>query len=91
MIQRICLVALALLLLAPAAALAQEEQAATNVNSRYQVESVSIVGVAESTVSQALRDDMQKLVGTKYDPEAAERPRAPAAQGAATATPSRSR
>ena len=72
MIHRISLVALALFLLAPAAALAQEEKAATNVNSRYQVERVSIVGVADAKVSQALRDEMQKLVGAKYDPEAAE-------------------
>jgi outer membrane translocation and assembly module TamA len=73
MIQRISRLAfVAFLLLVPAAALAQEDQAATNVNSRYQVESVSIVGVAEAKVSQALRDDMQKLVGSKYDPDAAE-------------------
>jgi outer membrane translocation and assembly module TamA len=72
MIQRISRFALALLLLMPAAALAQDEQPQINVNSRYQVESVSIVGVAEAKVSQALRDDMQKLVGGKYDPDAAE-------------------
>jgi hypothetical protein len=72
MIQRISRLALALILLAPVVALAQEDQAGTNVNSRYQVESVSIVGVAEAKVSQALRDDMQKLVGAKYDPEAAD-------------------
>jgi outer membrane translocation and assembly module TamA len=72
MIHRISRVALALLLLAPVVALAQEDQAGTNVNSRYQVERVSIVGVAEAKVSQALRDDMQKLVGNKYDPDAAE-------------------
>ena len=72
MIQRISRFALALLLLMPAAALAQDEQPQINVNSRYQVESVSIVGVAVAKVSQALRDDMQKLVGGKYDPDAAE-------------------
>jgi outer membrane translocation and assembly module TamA len=72
MIQRSSRVALALFLLGPVVALAQEDQAATNVNSRYQVERVSIVGVAETKVSQALRDDMQTLVGNKYDPDAAE-------------------
>jgi hypothetical protein len=72
MIQRISRVALVLFLLGPVVALAQEDQAGTNVNSRYQVERVSIVGVAEAKVSQALRDDIQKLVGAKYDPEAAD-------------------
>jgi hypothetical protein len=62
----------ALLLLVPVAALAQEEQAQANVNSRYRVASVSIVGVPEAKVSQALRDDMQKLVGNNYDPAAAD-------------------
>jgi hypothetical protein len=72
MIQHMTRLAVALLLLAPAAARAQEAKAATNVNSRYQVETVSIVGVPETKVSQALRDDMQKLVGNKYDPDAAD-------------------
>ncbi len=48
------------------------QQAGTNVNARYEVESASVSGVGPSAVSQALRDDMQKLVGNKYDPEAAE-------------------
>jgi hypothetical protein len=72
MIHRISRIALVLCLLGPAVALAQEDQAATNVNSRYQVERVSIVGIDDAKVSQALRDDMQKLVGAKYDPAAAE-------------------
>jgi outer membrane translocation and assembly module TamA len=73
MIQRIARLAfVASLLLAPVVALAQEEQAQANVNSRYRVASVSIVGVPEAKVSQALRDDMQKLVGNKYDPDAAD-------------------
>ncbi len=69
---RISRIAIVLCLLGPVVALAQEDQAATNVNSRYQVERVSIVGIDEAKVSQALRDDMQKLVGAKYDPAAAE-------------------
>jgi hypothetical protein len=73
MIERISPVVLALFLATPVVALAQGEQAATNVNSRYQVERVLIVGVAEAKVSQALRDDVQKLAGAKYDPEAADR------------------
>jgi hypothetical protein len=43
-----------------------------NVNTRYEVESASVHGVEQWAVSQALRDDIQKLVGNKYDPEAAE-------------------
>ncbi len=54
----------------PANRVAQEP--GVNVNTRYEVESVSVVGIDESRVSQALRDDMQKLVGKKYDPDAAE-------------------
>jgi hypothetical protein len=72
MIQRISRLVVAVLLLVPAAARAQEKEVPANVNSRYKVESVSIVGVAEAKVSQALRDDMQKLVGNNYDSEAAE-------------------
>jgi hypothetical protein len=64
--------ALILSLLVPAEALARGQQPETNVNTRYQVESVSIAGVPEATFGTALRDDMQKLVGAKYDPEAAE-------------------
>jgi len=64
--------ALALLSVAPAVSFAQDEQAAANVNTRYTVKSVSIAGVPEGRVSQALRDDMQKLVGNKYDPDAAD-------------------
>ncbi|RPJ64319.1 MAG: hypothetical protein EHM24_23245 [Acidobacteria bacterium] len=48
------------------------QQAGTNVNTRYEVESASVSGVDQSAVSQALRDDIETLVGKKYDPEAAE-------------------
>ncbi len=43
----------------------------TNVNSRFNVESVSLSGVSESKVSKTLRDEMQKLVGEKYNEQAA--------------------
>ena len=36
------------------------------------VEAASVSGVDESTLSPTLRDDLQRLVGRKYDPEAAE-------------------
>jgi hypothetical protein len=60
------------ILLLPGAAKGDDQKTTTNVNSRYDVESASIAGVADSMVSDALRHDMQKLVGVKYDPEKAE-------------------
>ena len=62
--------ALILSLFVPGEALGGGQQPETNVNTRYEVESVAIVGVPETTISTALRDDMQKLVGAKYDPDA---------------------
>jgi len=50
----------------------ESQQAAANVNTRYEVETASVSGVDQSAISQALRDDIEKLVGKKYDPEAAE-------------------
>ena len=50
----------------------ERQKAGANVNTRYDVETASVSGVAESKVRRALRDDMQALVGRKYDPEAAE-------------------
>jgi outer membrane translocation and assembly module TamA len=70
--QTITRLALVLTLLVPGVALAGAPQDQENVNTRYTVESVSIAGVSESRVSQALRDDMQKLVGSRYDPAAAD-------------------
>jgi hypothetical protein len=64
---------IALILLMPAAVSGRSLQEPANVNSRYDVESVSISGVNEASVSQALRDDMQKLVGTKFDQGAADK------------------
>ncbi len=72
MTRTIARLALVLTLLAPAAASARAPQDEPNVNTRYRVESVSIAGIAESAVSQALRDEMQKLVGNRYDPAAAD-------------------
>ena len=72
MTRNIIRIALTLVLAAPGVALARVPQAEPNVNTRYDVDSVLIAGVSESKVSHALRDDMQKLVGNKYDPDAAE-------------------
>jgi len=65
-------VTLILILLCPAWVRAGQQKPDPNVNSRYDVESVVISGVAESKLSKTLRDDMQKLVGEKYNQEAAE-------------------
>ncbi|HEY3383114.1 MAG TPA: BamA/TamA family outer membrane protein [Vicinamibacterales bacterium] len=64
--------ALVLLLFVPGVAFGRGPQAPTNVNTRYEVESVSVSGVSDSTISRSLRRDMQKLVGNKYDPDAAD-------------------
>jgi hypothetical protein len=51
---------------------AKPPQASTNVNTRYEVESASVSGVDRSRINQTLSDDIQALVGKKYDPDAAE-------------------
>ncbi len=57
-----------LLLALPGVAAAQDcDQHQPNVNSRYTVEKVSLVGVAEAAISEPLRAAMQKLVGQKFD------------------------
>jgi hypothetical protein len=38
-----------------------------NINARYTIESVDVEGVAEDRLSQALRDDIHRLVGTRVD------------------------
>jgi hypothetical protein len=43
----------------------------SNVNSRYTVERVDIQGFDQSKLSQAVRDDIQQLVGEKLDQEKA--------------------
>lgn len=65
-------IALALILLLPSYAAARQEQSEPNVNSRYKVQRVSVTGAAESALSQALREDMQKLVGKPFDQAAAD-------------------
>jgi outer membrane translocation and assembly module TamA len=60
-----------LLLFCPVRMAAARQKQDANVNSRFNVESVVLSGVAETKVSKTLRDDMQKLVGEKYNEEAA--------------------
>lgn len=62
-----------LLIFQPAVAAAGSRQVEINVNSRYRVESVEITGIPESGVGKALLEDMHKLVGESYDPDAADR------------------
>jgi hypothetical protein len=70
MTQPITRLAIVLSLLAAGPAPARAQHVFTNVNTRYEVESVSVTGVPEARLSATLRDDMQKLVGAKYDPDA---------------------
>ena len=44
-----------------------------NINARYIVESVAVEGIAESRLSQALRDDLHAVVGTRLSHSASER------------------
>ncbi len=64
------LVLLLLMLLFPTRIPASQKPDA-NVNSRFDVESVTLSGVSDSKVSKTLRDEMQKLVGEKYNEQAA--------------------
>lgn len=64
---------LALLLLMRPNCAAAFQEPETNVNSRYTVEKVQLTGVSESRISKHLQEDMQKLVGEKFDQEAADR------------------
>jgi hypothetical protein len=74
MIRLAMLVTLLVAALAPgvANALPAPDGQQHNVNSRYTVESVLLDGIERSGVTASLRRDMQKLVGEKYDPDAAE-------------------
>lgn len=65
-------IALLLLFLAPGLAAAQASKHATNVNTRYDVESVSVAGVPDDAIGSVLRSDLNQLVGSKYDPDAAD-------------------
>jgi hypothetical protein len=45
----------------------------SNINSRYTIEKAELEGVGDLAVSQALRDDLQALVGTRLDRDATEK------------------
>ncbi len=65
------LLPLLLMLFWPAWTQATGQKQDANVNSRFDVESVTLSGVSDSKVSKTLRDEMQKLVGEKYSEQAA--------------------
>ena len=52
--------------------LAGNQKHGSNINEQYVVEGVELTGVAESRIGKALRDDMQKLVGEKFNQAAAD-------------------
>ena len=56
----------------PAEATAGTQKQKTNVNEQYVVEGVELTGVSESRIGKALREDMQKLVGEKFNQAAAD-------------------
>src|SRR5262245_51522062 len=43
-----------------------------NVNSRYTIEEVRLIGVSESSISMQLREEMHQLVGQKLDDDVAD-------------------
>ncbi len=69
--KNIILLTAVLVLMWPAGLQADDQKPDANVNSKYDVESAEITGIAPSKVSAALREDIQKLVGLKYNAEAA--------------------
>ena len=46
-----------------------ERQPKPNVNSRYTVEAVEVSGIAEAKLSKPLRDDLQRMIGDKFNQE----------------------
>ncbi len=65
------LLTILLILISPAVVRAGAQNPEPNVNSRYEVESVELSGVSASKVSKAMNAALQKLVGEKYDEDAA--------------------
>ena len=55
------------------ARVAQDSDLSANINARYIVERVEIAGMADERISQALRDDLQALVGRRLEEDEADR------------------
>ncbi len=60
-----------LVFLVPSGLQAGNQKPETNVNSRYTVESAAVSGISPARISKSLHEEMQKLVGEKYNPAAA--------------------
>jgi hypothetical protein len=69
--KKIRLITIIAMLLWPGCLRAGDQNAETNANERYVVEKVEYVGIEESRVSAAIRDDAQKMVGEKYSEKTA--------------------
>jgi hypothetical protein len=66
-------IGLAMLVLPALLSAAHDRQPKLNVNSRYTVEAVEVAGVEEAKLSKALREDLHKMIGEKFDQQAVER------------------
>lgn len=64
---RLILVTLAMAAAGMGREISRNADPAENVNSRYTVESVEVLGVPKTRLSRTVREKIDKLVGTKYD------------------------
>ena len=64
---RLILVTIAIAAALTGRELTRNADPAENVNSRYTVESVEVLGYSKSKLSRTVRERIDKLVGTKYD------------------------
>ncbi len=58
---------LTIALIASSLAVSRNADPADNVNSRYTVESVELLGVPKTKLSRTVRERLDKMIGTKYD------------------------
>jgi hypothetical protein len=55
------------------AAIGDDEELQANINARYVVDRVQVVGIDETRIRQPLRDALQAIVGTRFDNDEADR------------------
>ncbi len=60
------------ILLFPGISRSDSQKPETNVNERYVVEGIEFSGIADTAISNVLRDDAQKMVGEKYNEKTAD-------------------
>lgn len=63
---------LVLALCSPPILLGRSAEPVSNVNSRYTIDSVEIAAGAETRISRGLRNDLDRLIGRRFDSEALE-------------------